>query len=205
MDSAEPTITPEEIPDGTREGPLAALYTRPGFRLRRAHQIALSVFAAECRAMEVTTTQYGILFALRTRPGVDQIGLAGLLGLDRSTTGMVVRLLEGRGLLVRRGDRQDRRRRILTLTPEGSALLDEIEPAAQRSVGTLLAPLTEREAASLGRLLDKLLTHHDRQARVPLLRGEGRPEGDPVSGQAPGQDTAATVQRRASSPSISPK
>ena len=196
------------MPEGDPEGPLASLYARPGFRLRRAHQIALSVFAAECRAMEVTTTQYGILVALRNRPGVDQIGLAQLLGLDRSTTGMVVRLLEGRGLLVRRGDRQDRRRRILSLTPEGDALLAAIEPAAARSVHSLLAPLTEREVASLGHLLDKLLAHHDRLARVPLLRGgeaAGAVGPGPEMGREADQETGATVQRRASSPSISPK
>ncbi|MCR0980477.1 MarR family winged helix-turn-helix transcriptional regulator [Roseomonas populi] len=195
------TTAAEADPPAAPETALAALYARPGFRLRRAHQIALSVFAGECRAMEVTTTQYGILVALRARPGVDQIGVAQLLGLDRSTTGMVVRLLEERGLLVRSADRQDRRRRILNLTPRGAALLEEIEPAAERSVRALLAPLTEREAALLGRLLDKLLAHHDLLARVPLMRGA---EGAGKGGSAD-QETPATVQRSASNPSISPK
>jgi hypothetical protein len=89
---------------------LAALYARPGFKLRRAHQIALSVFLEECRAQEVTTTQYGILVALHERPGLDQIGLAQALGLDRSTTGLVVGLLEARALLTRVQPPEDRRR-----------------------------------------------------------------------------------------------
>ncbi|MBP0492322.1 MarR family winged helix-turn-helix transcriptional regulator [Pararoseomonas indoligenes] len=205
FDEAEPAAGPGGMPNGMPEVALAALYARPGFRLRRAHQIALSVFAGECRAFEVTTTQYGILVALRTRPGLDQIGLAQLLGLDRSTTGMVVRLLEARGLLLRSGDRQDRRRRILNLTPQGAALLEEVEPAAERSVCSLLAPLTEREASTLGRLLDKLLTHHDPLARVPLLRGAEAAEAVPEPAQRTDQETGATVQRRASIPSISPK
>ncbi len=126
-------------------GGLAALYARPGFKLRRAHQIALSVFLEECRAHDVTTTQYGILVALRECPGIDQVGLAQLLGLDRSTTGMVVGLLEARALLKRTQPPEDRRRR-------------------------LLDPFSAPEAELFNALLDKLLDHHDAEVRVPLMR-----------------------------------
>jgi DNA-binding MarR family transcriptional regulator len=149
---------------------LAILYDRPGFKLRRAHQAALSVFAEECRAFEVTTTQYGIMLALRERPGLDQIGVAQALGLDRSTTGMVVGLLEERGLLRRERHGTDRRRRVLTLTEEGTRLLEAIGPAAERARQRLMEPLSEKEAASLSALLDKLLNHHDAAVRVPLMR-----------------------------------
>lgn len=154
------------------DGGLAALYARPGFKLRRAHQIALSVFLEECSAHDVTTTQYGILVALREHPGIDQIGLAQLLGLDRSTTGMVVGLLEGRALLKRTQPPQDRRRRVLTLTRSGARLLVALEPAAERARHRLFAPFSAREAEIFGSLLDKLLDHHDAEVRVPLMRPE---------------------------------
>ncbi|MFH5924107.1 MarR family winged helix-turn-helix transcriptional regulator [Roseomonas xinghualingensis] len=152
---------------------LASLYARPGFKLRRAHQVSLSVFAEECRAFEVTTTQYGILVALRERPRMDQIGVAQALGLDRSTTGMVVGLLEARNLLQRSRHETDRRRRVLTLTPQGEALLEAIGPAAERARCRLLEPLSEEQARMLGELLDTLLEYHDRRVRVPLMRTEG--------------------------------
>lgn len=152
--------------------PLAALYERPGFRLRRAHQTALSVFAEECDAFDVTTTQYGILVALRARPGLDQAGLARALGLDRSTTGMVVALLGERGLVTRSRHATDGRRRVLGLSPEGEAFLARITPAAERARQRLLAPLTRAEAAALAALLDRLLTYHDARVRVPLHREE---------------------------------
>jgi DNA-binding MarR family transcriptional regulator len=149
---------------------LAALYARPGFKLRRAHQIALSVFLEECRAQEVTTTQYGILVALHERPGLDQIGLAQALGLDRSTTGLVVGLLEARALLTRVQPPEDRRRRLLTLTDAGRQLLASLAAPAERARLRLLAPLTAAETAIFSRLLDKLLDHHDPMVRVKLLR-----------------------------------
>lgn len=149
---------------------LASLYARPGFKLRRAHQIALSVFADECRAFEITSTQYGILVALRERPGLDQVGVAQALGLDRSTTGMVVGLLEGRGFLRRDQHATDRRRRVLTLTEEGARLVEAVAPAAERARRRLLAPLSPEEAEALAALLDRLLGHHDALVRVPLMR-----------------------------------
>jgi len=159
-----------DAPRRLRAGALAALYARPGFRLRRAHQVAQSVFAEECRAHEVTTTQYGILVALRERPGLDQIGVSQALGLDRSTTGTVVALLEERGLLRRDPHPTDRRRRVLTLAPDGARLLRAIAPAAERARRRLLAPLTAEEAGTLGILLERLLRHHDADIRTPLLR-----------------------------------
>jgi len=151
---------------------LAAIYARPGFKLRRAHQIALSVFADECRAFEVTSTQYGILVAIGERPGLDQVGVAQALGLDRSTTGMVVGLLEARGLLRRDRHATDGRRRVLTLTEEGTRLLQAVAPAAERARQRLLAPLSPEEAQALTGLLDRLMGHHDPLVRVPLMRAE---------------------------------
>ncbi len=107
---------------------------------------------------------------LQARPGLDQIGLAQALGLDRSTTGTVVGLLEKRGLLRRDRHPGDGRRRVLTITPRGSRLLQSVDPAAKRARMQLLAPLTAREAAALGTLLDRLLAHHDVLVRVPLRR-----------------------------------
>lgn len=148
---------------------MARLYGRPGFKLRRAHQIAVSLFTEECRAFEVTPTQYGILVALHERPGLDQIGLAGVLGLDRSTTGMVVGLLEARALLRRTPHATDRRRRVLALTDEGRTMLAALGPAAERARRRLLEPLDAEAARVFGALLDRLLSHHDAAVRVPLV------------------------------------
>lgn len=133
----------------------------------------MSVFAEECGEFDVTTTQYGILVALREQPGLDQIGVAKAVGLDRSTTGMVVATLQSRGLLARERHGTDRRRHVLTLTAEGADLLRRVGPAAERALQRLLEPLSGAEAAALGALLDRLLSHHDTTIRVPLKRNPG--------------------------------
>ena len=80
-------------------GPLDELYRRPGFLIRRANQIAVSLFLEETGALGITNSQYGILLVVKHHQGIDQISVAKLLGLDRSTTGMVLDKLEKAGLI----------------------------------------------------------------------------------------------------------
>jgi hypothetical protein len=58
--------------------PLDKLYRRPGFMIRRAHQIAVSLFLEETGALGITNRQYGIMLVLNAEPGIDQITVAKL-------------------------------------------------------------------------------------------------------------------------------
>ena len=89
-------------------GPLDELYRRPGFLIRRANQIAVSLFLEETGALGITNSQYGILLVLKHHAGIDQISVAKLLGLDRSTTGLVLDKLEKAGLIVVRREGRER-------------------------------------------------------------------------------------------------
>ncbi len=157
-----------------RRDPLNDLYCRPGFMIRRAHQIAVSVFMEETADLRVTTTQFGILYLLKYVPAVDQVTAARLLGLDRSTTGMVVKALESANLIVRVVDKMDKRRRYLTLTPAGLKLFQRLETPAKSARRRLLAPLNSSEQAALLRLLRKLNAAFNETSRVPLIENERR-------------------------------
>lgn len=148
---------------------LTEIYARPGFKIRRAHQIAQSVFMDECGALDLTPTQYGVLVVLARHPGIDQISLARLLGLDRSTTGMVVAALEARRLVRKSVDRLDRRRRTLRPTPDAARLLAEAQPAVRRTQDRLLAPFTAAERQLFLGLLDTFIAANSPGTRVPLV------------------------------------
>jgi len=154
---------------------LEGLHRRPGFMIRRAHQIAVSVFVEETAELGITTTQYGILYALARRPQIDQISVARLLGLDRSTTGMVLKTLEDGGLVHRIVDTSDRRKRSLELTPAGHELLERLKTPARRAVERLLAPLGAEERTTFLNLLDKLTHAFNATSRVPLLDERAAP------------------------------
>jgi DNA-binding MarR family transcriptional regulator len=151
-----------------RDERLDSIYRRPGFMLRRAHQIAVGIFADECGEFELTTTQHGVLTALQTFPALDQISLGRLLGLDRSTIGTVVTRLEERGLIRREIADNDKRRRVLHVTAEGARLHLAVGEAAARAQERLLSAFTPLEATMLLGLLTKLIEINNAESRVPL-------------------------------------
>jgi DNA-binding MarR family transcriptional regulator len=161
------------MPQGTRlpKSPLDELYRRPGFMIRRAHQIAVSLFLEETGKLGITNRQYGILLVLKQRPGIDQITVAKLLGLDRSTTGMVLTALERDGLVGRAVDAKDRRKRTLTLTPAGERMLARLAEPARRAQARVLSAFTDREAEVFLRLLEKFARKFNDTSRVPQVGG----------------------------------
>ena len=159
-----PSFSKRRRPDS----PLDNLYRRPGFLIRRAQQIAVSLFLEETGSLGITTTQYGILFVLKHRPGIDQISLAKLLGLDRSTTGMVLGKLEKAGLVGRSVGTNDRRKRNLALTRAGERMLEQLAEPARRAQTRVLSTFTATERETLLRLLEKFIGKFNDSTRVPL-------------------------------------
>lgn len=148
---------------------------RPGFLIRRAHQISQAVFIEECTRLDMTATQFGVLSVLMRAGELNQITIARLLGYDRSTTGLVVKLLEDRGMIVRTADPADRRGHVLRLTPSGKAMQRRAAPLVDRVRDRLTGAFTTAEAAAFIKLLIKFTRSFDDIERVPPLhRAEGR-------------------------------
>jgi MarR family transcriptional regulator, lower aerobic nicotinate degradation pathway regulator len=152
------------------EPTLHSLYERPGFLIRRANQIAVSIFLSEMDkiAPGLTSTQYGALIVLNARGAMTQTQLARLVGIDRSTTALVVRKLEEDGLVRRTTASDDKRRKILKLTAAGRKLLVSAVEPAERAKFRLLSALTKQEGATLVRLLEKLVGRFNEEARAPI-------------------------------------
>lgn len=164
---------------------LEALYRRPGFMIRRCHQFAVSIFLRECAAFGLTTSQFGVLYIASCCPGVTQIGLSGLIGLDRSTTNAVARRLMRNGYLAGRPHPSDARKQCLHVTAAGGRLLAAVHGAARRAAEVFLAPLEARERKAFLACLAKLVDHHNAEARAPLIvprRPARRVNHHPTSG-----------------------
>jgi len=140
---------------------LQSVYLRPGFLLKRCHQVTAALFLDHCRDFGVTASQYGALRALEEFPGVDQLAVGRLIGLDRSTAGLVVKLLAERGLLERSVNDQDNRRMRLRLSPAGRRLLASMEAAAGRAQQAALSVLAPAKRKQFLSLLADFLRGHD--------------------------------------------
>lgn len=136
--------------------------------LRRAHQISVSLFLAEAVGLGVTTTQFGAMIVLRAHHRIDQIGLAELLGVDRSTAALVVSKLLAAGYIASESDGKDKRRKMLTLTSAGHTMLDRLSAPAHRAMERALEPFSPEEADQFLDLLTRFVDQLNPSARAPI-------------------------------------
>ncbi|MET0707222.1 MAG: MarR family transcriptional regulator [Tardiphaga sp.] len=133
---------------------------RPGFLIRRLHQIHVALFQEACGAFEVTPLQYSLLSALAERETADQTTLAADIALDRTTTTGALKRLEARRLVERPVSDDDRRARICRLTPAGAELLGEIETAARDAHRATLGSLSKAEQAAFVAMMQRIVADH---------------------------------------------
>lgn len=150
-----------------RIAPALDLADLPGYHIRRLHQIAVAIFLQETEAHGVTPVQYAALQCVANAPGIDQRTLARTIGFDTSTIGGVIDRLEARGLLARNAKPDDRRVRLLALTPAGHALLRELQPDMQRAQKRILEPLAPRQRTEFLRMLRTLVETNNEHSRAP--------------------------------------
>src|SRR5579859_3311860 len=103
-----------------RRGSAWPLEKRPGFLIRRLHQIHVALFQKKCAAFDVTPLQYSLLSALARRGTADQTTLAADVALDRTTTTGALKRLQSRKFIERSVHRADRRAQICRLTRAGA-------------------------------------------------------------------------------------
>ena len=132
----------EQLLTAQQRSPLLA---RPGFLIRRLHQLHCALFVEETRDFGITPVQYSLMTALDERGELDQNSLALEIGLERTTVADVVLRLHDRGVLERRQSAVDRRVRLVKLTRKGRALLKKMACAVQRAHDRTVAQLPQDE------------------------------------------------------------
>lgn len=148
-DRSEPDAAPE-TPD------LGALPGYLGYALRRAQTALFRDFAGRSAALDITPGQFSLLAIVAANPGISQVALAKLHGLDKSTLSPAVDKLAKRGLLQRRRAAGDRRFHALSLTQEGEAMLGRVTAAIEDQEAAMAAALTPAEHKTLIALLHRL-------------------------------------------------
>jgi DNA-binding MarR family transcriptional regulator len=139
----------------------------PGYLIRRTHQISVGLFHEACGEIGLTPIQFALLSGIDARPGLDQIQLSRLVGVDRATIGNVISRLEGRGYILRTPDERDRRVKRLALTNVGEEALDAARPLVKDVQEKILEPLSAGEKEVFVRLLGKLVLENAEGSRVP--------------------------------------
>ena len=125
-----------------------------GFVLRKASQRHISIFARHI--LELTPPQFAALAKLHEVGDTSQNQLGSLVAMDAATIKGVIDRLKARDLVLLTKHEEDKRRLVVSLTEEGRRLIERLLPLAQDITDETNAPLTQREAETLMRLLAKI-------------------------------------------------
>lgn len=128
-----------------------------GYLLYKAGVFGQRAFDGAFAAVGLTAREFLVLTFASAEPPSQQ-DVARRLGIDATLVVGVVDELEGRGLLRRDRDPGDRRRYLLTVTPDGSTLLAKARKTATKAERAFLAPLDDAQRAQLEALLIALMT-----------------------------------------------
>ena len=120
------------------------------------------------RPSGLVEAEFRVLMQLYSRP--DGVGHPSELcaGAAQSPANIsrITDTLVARGLISRTASDQDRRRMILTVTPEGEALIRSFLPAAYTQIGSLFATLSPESRAHLKACLAEVAAAYDRFDRA---------------------------------------
>ena len=156
---------------------MSDIHHMAGHLIRRIHQISMSLFQERMKSVgvDLTSVQFAALSVLRENDGIDQATLAGLIAYDRATIGGVVDRLESKRFIKRETSKIDRRAKVLSLTPLGHGLLNQITPVVTALQPDILAGLSDAEKEQFLLLAERVATAGNSLSRAPLVTKDKAP------------------------------
>ena len=134
----------------------------------------LSAFECFLGKHGMSQGKFTVLMILNRNPdqGVNPSELADRAGVTRATMTGLLEGLEREKLISRQGDRVDRRRAVVRLTPAARTMLDGLLPEYFNQLHHLMADLSEADKARLTEFLMMI------ENRLPEVRHAGNSAGD---------------------------
>jgi DNA-binding MarR family transcriptional regulator len=136
--------------------PLPTIRALPSWLLGRAAARGRALVAEALAAEGVKMWHHVVLSAVRDLGPVAQAELGRSIQLDPKDLVGVLNDLQSAALVVREPDPKDRRKNAVSLTEEGSRLLERCETAAREANDTLLEPLSAAEREQFMSLLARI-------------------------------------------------
>lgn len=123
--------------------------------VRRAGQHSTTCWT-QCVDTGLSAVQYAILVVLAEETRCDQQTLGNRAGFDKATGTYVIDRMNKSGLVTVHIDPDNRRRKLVSMTADGEAMLARMVEQAKGAERMITAALDERDIADLKRLLSKL-------------------------------------------------
>lgn len=124
--------------------------------LLRARESVMRHFRKSLREFGVTEQQWRVLRALSTKPQMEVAELARATFLLGPSLSRILVDLDQRGLILREPDPADLRRWMISLSPSGSALIDNVTPVSEAIYREISQRFGEDRLSQLQDLLAEL-------------------------------------------------
>ena len=125
-----------------------------GFILRKANQRHVAIFVSHIA--DLTPPQFAALSKLNDIGETSQNQLGTLVAMDAATIKGVIDRLKARGMVEVTRHVADKRRLMVRPTEAGRDAVARLTPLAEKITAETLAPLSQREAATLLKLLARI-------------------------------------------------
>lgn len=137
----------------------ARLKGRPTWLISRAYARSSGLLNAgfEVHGNGLRSYHYRLLAAIEEWGTASQADLGRSTGIDRSDVTAALAELESRNLIERTVDPENKRRNIVTLTPEGVDQLRDLDTVVDTIQDELLAPLTAAQRRQFTTLISRLV------------------------------------------------
>jgi DNA-binding MarR family transcriptional regulator len=134
-----------------------------GYLLKHVQLRFFELGAAALEPLGISGREAAVLRAIADRYPVSQGEIARAMNVDRTTMVALIDDLQGKGLVRRRPDPEDRRKNAVELTDAGRDTTRRAAGAVERTEGDFLSPLSAAEAAQFKRILRALLGDPERR------------------------------------------
>ncbi|MFI9637664.1 MarR family winged helix-turn-helix transcriptional regulator [Nocardia sp. NPDC051929] len=145
------------------DGPGPELTSRLGYLLKHAQSRMAELNTKALAPYGIDGRELGVLSVLAGREPTSQQQAAQRLGIDRTTMVTMLDTLEGKGLVARQPDANDRRRNVVALTDAGQDTLRRATEASDAAEREFLAQLSPQAAQQLRNSLQTIVTHPEQE------------------------------------------
>lgn len=152
-------------------GPPNALVSSTPHLMKRLAMLQKDRAGAAFEETGLSPYHYAVLALLEEEPPETQAMIADALGYDRSHLVGMLDELEERGLIERKRDPADRRRHLVSLTPEGKKASTRLRAVIKQVEEDFFAPLDAQQREQLKSLLGELASYHDVRFAKPSAKG----------------------------------
>ncbi|WOK38166.1 MarR family winged helix-turn-helix transcriptional regulator [Sphingomonas sp. C3-2] len=162
------------VPPTTTASPL---FLR-GPEIRRGLELLYFGYSHLLRAIDETLEDQGLgrahhraLYFIARQPDLSVSELLALLAITKQSLGRVLNELTARGLVEQRPGINDRRQRLLRLTPEGSALEQQLFNLLRERLSAAYGQAGQSAVAGFWQVLEGLIPLRERDRVARLQRG----------------------------------